>query len=127
MLVIAVLCVSTAFVLYTVGVWSPRKTQRLKPWHALCLWLGFILDTTGTSLMAVLAGGGFRFTVHGVTGAVANGLMLGLAVWATVLLVRRNRTGERNWGQTPYHKGSLLVWGLWLVPMVLGMVLGGRV
>ena len=54
--------------------------------------------------------------IHGITGVVAIALMLVHAVWATVVLVRRD---ERM--ITSFHRFSVFVWVIWLVPYLSPM------
>ncbi len=116
----AVSLMFAAFALYTVGVWSAVLSRRLKPWHDLFFWLGFTADTAGTEMMRQLAGG-FRWGFHTVTGGLALLLMLLHAVWATVVLVRGSASRLRA-----FHRTSLVVWLIWLVPFVTGLILGAR-
>lgn len=62
--------------------------------------------------------GGMQFDVHGVTGAVATLLMLIHAVWATIVLVRRDEAWIMN-----FHKFSVAVWLVWLIPSFSPMFL----
>lgn len=114
-LITAILCMVSALLLYTLGVWSERFAGRLKPWHLLFFWAGFIFDTTGTTLMGIMAGK-MDFDVHGVTGALAIVLMLGHAIWAAIVLIMKQEKVLVN-----FHKFSLGVWILWLIPFVTGM------
>lgn len=116
----AVSLMFAAFAFYTVGVWSAVLSHRLKPWHALLFWLGFSSDTAGTELMRQMAGG-FRWGFHTATGGLALLLMLLHAVWATTVLVRGNEARLRT-----FHRTSVVVWLIWLVPFVTGLILGGR-
>jgi uncharacterized repeat protein (TIGR03987 family) len=109
-----------AFALYTVGVWSAFFSRRLHAWHALLFWLGFSADTAGTELMRQMAGG-FRWGFHTATGGLALLLMLLHAVWATIVLVRGNESQL-----VTFHRTSLIVWLIWLIPFVTGLVLGAR-
>jgi uncharacterized repeat protein (TIGR03987 family) len=70
------------------------------------------------SRMADGSGGGLM-SAHGITGAVAIVLMMVHAVWATAVLVRKDEKAMRS-----FHKFSILVWAIWLVPFVLGMMMG---
>ncbi len=72
--------------------------------------------------MASIAGGLFSSTLHGITGVAAIALMVFHAVWATVVLARRNEGMIRR-----FHRFSLFVWCVWLVPMIGGIVLGSSV
>ena len=116
----AVWLMVSALALYTIGVWSERWTARLEPWHVVMFWLGFSCDTAGTELMRRLAGG-FQLNLHSVTGGLALALMLGHAAWATVVL----RQGDARVRAT-FHRVSVAVWCVWLVPFVTGMVIGRR-
>jgi len=109
-----------AFTLYTVGVWTVVFTRHLRPWHAGLFWAGFVLDSTGTELMRRLAGG-LHWSLHTATGAAALFLMLAHAVWATVVLIRRDPQALRT-----FHRISLTVWTIWLIPFVSGLILGRR-
>jgi len=74
---------------YSIGVWSERISGALKTWHLAFFWLGIVCDTWGTSLMFDMAGG-LTFDIHGLTGLLAIGLMLIHAVWATIVLVKKD-------------------------------------
>jgi uncharacterized repeat protein (TIGR03987 family) len=112
------LIISLALVFYSIGVWSERIQGRLKPWHLAFFWAGLACDTWGTGLMIDMAGG-LTFDIHGVTGVIAIALMLIHAVWASLVLIRRDERAIRN-----FHKFSLVVWLIWLVPYLSPMVLG---
>jgi uncharacterized repeat protein (TIGR03987 family) len=122
LLTIAMVFITAALVLYTVGVWAERISGRLERWHAVVFWLGLASDTTGTGAMAEMAGGLFQSTIHGLTGLLAILLMLFHAAWATWVLARRDEAMIVR-----FHRFSLGVWLLWLVPMIGGMVLGHHV
>lgn len=106
----ASLVITLALVFYSIGVWSERISGRLKVWHLVFFWLGLICDTWGTGTMFEMAGG-MTFDVHGVTGLVAITLMFVHAVWATVVLARR----DERW-IISFHRFSVAVWAIWLVP-----------
>ncbi len=121
-LMAAIIAITSALALYTIGVWSEHRSRKLKKAHLVFFWLGLCMDTTGTILMGQIAehpmfSGGL--SLHGVTGALAIILMVVHAVWATVVLVRDNEGSAKN-----FHKFSLVVWAIWLVPYILGMVIG---
>jgi uncharacterized repeat protein (TIGR03987 family) len=116
----AVVLMIAAFALYSSGVWAVFLTRRLRPWHAGLFWLGFLSDTAGTELMRRLAGG-FHWTLHTATGGVALLLMLAHAVWATIVLMNRAERPIRT-----FHRVSITVWAIWLIPFVTGLILGHR-
>ena len=82
----------------------------LKPWHLAFFVLGLVFDTWGTGMMLDFAG---RLTadLHGITGLAAILLMLVHAVWAGVVLVRKDEKAILN-----FHKFSVAVWAIWLIP-----------
>jgi uncharacterized repeat protein (TIGR03987 family) len=106
----ASLVITLALVLYTIGVWAERLQGRLKPWHLAFFWAGLVCDTVGTGMMFDFAGG-MTLDVHGISGLIAILLMLVHAVWATVVLLRR----DEQW-IVKFHRFSLFVWLIWLIP-----------
>ena len=109
--------ISLALICYSIGVWSERFSARLKVWHLVFFWLGIIFDTWGTGLMFELAGG-LTYDIHGLTGLLAIVLMLIHAVWATVVLLKRDENLI-----TGFHKFSVTVWVIWLIPYLSPMVI----
>ena len=116
-LAFAVITISLALVMYTIGVWSERAAGTLKPWHLAFFGAGVVFDTIGTAAMSGLAGG-FRLNLHGATGLIALVLMVIHAVWAAVTLVRNQPSELRG-----FHRFSLFAWGFWLIPFALGAIL----
>jgi uncharacterized repeat protein (TIGR03987 family) len=102
--------ITSALVFYSIGVWSERIAGKLKTWHIVFFWLGLVCDTWGTGLMFEFAGG-MMFDIHGLTGLLAIILMLIHAVWASIVLVRKDERWINN-----FHKFSVVVWLIWLVP-----------
>ncbi len=114
--------ITLALVFYSLGVWSERLARDLKRWHVVAFWTGFLFDVSGTLAMHRLAKGPFDLREpHTLTGQIALWLMLAHAVWAT--RVSRHGTAEARRG---FHRYSLIVWCIWLVPYFGGMVLGMR-
>jgi uncharacterized repeat protein (TIGR03987 family) len=116
--------INLALIFYSIGVWSERIQGRLKVWHTVFFWLGLICDTWGTGMMFEMAGG-LTYDVHGLSGLLAIILMFVHAIWATVVLVRKDEKMILN-----FHKFSIFVWLIWLIPyfspMVLRMVEAGK-
>ena len=102
--------ITLALIFYSIGVWSERLAGRLKPWHLAFFWLGLVFDTWGTGMMFEMAGG-MNFDLHGSTGLIAILLMFIHAIWATIVLLRKD---ERL--ITSFHRFSVAVWFIWLVP-----------
>jgi uncharacterized repeat protein (TIGR03987 family) len=108
--------ITAALVLYSIGVWSERIGGRLRPWHLAFFYLGLVCDTVGTGMMFEYAGG-MTADVHGISGLLAIVLMFLHAAWATVVLLRH----DEAW-ITRFHRLSLVVWTIWLVPYFSPMV-----
>ena len=106
----SMIIITLALVFYSIGVWSERIAGRLKPWHLVFFVLGLICDTWGTGLMFELVGG-MAFDLHGITGMIAILLMFIHAVWALVVLVKKDEKAISN-----FHKFSVAVWVIWLIP-----------
>ena len=119
LLIAAIICMTLALTFYTIGVFSERRRGTLLKWHALVFWIGFLIDTTGTTVMGRIAGDGFHFNLHGITGLIALLLMAFHAVWATVILIAKKEHAKQT-----FHKFSIMVWAIWLIPYVLGMFIG---
>ncbi|MGA3111868.1 MAG: HsmA family protein [Candidatus Bathyarchaeia archaeon] len=119
-LLFSTIAITLALIFYSIGVWSERFARILKPKHLAFFWAGFVFDSTGTTLMAILAStvsNGTFLNVHAVTGVLAIVLMLFHAIWATITLVSGNERRLRS-----FHKFSLVVWVIWLIPYCIGFV-----
>ena len=116
-MIVSTTLIVLALVCYSIGVWSERIAGRLKVWHVVFFWLGLICDTVGTGMMMAMAGA-LTLDVHGLTGAAAIVLMIVHAVWASVVLVRRDERMILN-----FHKFSVAVWAIWLIPFFSGVFL----
>ncbi|MGE5630941.1 MAG: HsmA family protein [Caulobacteraceae bacterium] len=119
MVIYAVVSITAALVFYTIGVWSEKIQGRLKNLHLFIFWLGLVFDTTGTTLMSRIASKGPLLSFHGVTGLLAIVLMLFHAVWATIVLARNDDIMK-----VKFHRFSILVWFIWLIPFISGAVFG---
>jgi uncharacterized repeat protein (TIGR03987 family) len=117
LLPIAIVSMISALGLYTLGVWGEKLAGILRNKHLVFFWTGLVFDTLGTTLMGRIAGV-FRFNLHGVTGAAAIALMFAHAIWASLALTLKQDGVLRG-----FHRFSLVVWGLWLIPFASGMIL----
>ena len=106
----ASIIMASALVFYSIGVWGERIMGRLKPWHLVFFVLGLTCDTWGTGMMFEMVGG-MTFDIHGITGLIAILLMLIHAVWAFVVLIKKDEKAITN-----FHKFSVAVWIIWLIP-----------
>jgi uncharacterized repeat protein (TIGR03987 family) len=118
----AAVLITLALAFYSLGVWAERIARYLRPWHVAAFWLGFAFDVSGTWAMHRMADGPFNILEpHTLTGQIALWLMLVHAAWAT-----RVARGGSETARTDFHRYSLAVWLVWLVPYFSGLYLGMR-
>ncbi len=114
--------ITLALIFYSLGVWAERLARYLKQWHLVAFWMGFSFDISGTYAMHRLAKSPFDILApHTLTGQIALWLMLAHAIWATVVVRQGSETARRN-----FHRYSLFVWVVWLVPYFGGMLMAMR-
>ena len=112
--------ITFALIFYSVGVWAERFTRYLKSWHVAAFWIGFLLDISGTWTMHNISRGPLNLLeMHTLTGQIALWLMFAHAIWAT--RVARKGSEEVRSG---FHRYSIVVWTIWLVPYFGGMYIG---
>jgi uncharacterized repeat protein (TIGR03987 family) len=112
--------ITLALIFYSIGIWAERFARYLKKWHVLFFWLGLIFDALGTYAMHRIATKPFNILEpHTMTGQAAIWLMLIHAVWATYVVFNGSEKSHRS-----FHKYSLIVWTVWLVPYIGGIFLG---
>ena len=123
MLPLAIVIITAALVFYSIGVWAERIQRTLRWWHAGMFALGLAADTTGTLLMTQIAADrradGITETAAGTlmawTGTAAIALMAVHLIWAVIVLVRGRESEKRA-----FHRFSIVVWAIWLVPYIAG-------
>lgn len=119
MLILSTVLITLALVFYSIGIWAERIARLLKPWHVVTFWAGFTFDVGGTLMMHRMAEGAFSLLdTHTLTGQIALWLMFGHAIWATVV-IRRNIEIMK----IKFHRFSIFVWLIWLIPYFGGMIL----
>lgn len=125
MLTLAIGLISLALVFYTLGVWAERRTGELRWWHVGAFGAGLTADVSGTTAMSVIATSGgptgvehnpFLAQVMAITGVLALVLMALHLAWAVITMLR-NRPDEKR----TFHRFSVIVWAIWLVPYITGM------
>lgn len=120
-LIFATIAISLALLFYTWGVFGERRHGGLGLKYVLLFWLGLACDTTGTLTMSSIASqmevSGLN--IHAVTGVVAIVLMMVHALWATITYKRGSEKARRR-----FHTFSTVVWLVWLVPYIIGMLVG---
>lgn len=119
-LILPAALMTLAFVFYTAGVFAERAVRDLRGWHVVVFWLGLTCDSLGTQMMTGLIEIGARPTLmHTLTGGAALLLMAGHTLWATWVLVRGSEQMRTN-----FHRYSIAVWAIWLIPYFGGMIAG---
>jgi len=120
LLISSVILITLALAFYSLGVWAERTARYLKPWHVAAFWIGFMFDISGTWTMHKISGGPLDLLeMHTLTGQIALWLMLAHAMWATQ--VARKGSEEMRTG---FHRYSIVVWIIWLIPYFGGMYIG---
>jgi uncharacterized repeat protein (TIGR03987 family) len=120
LLLTSTVLITLALIFYSLGVWAERMARYLKTWHVAAFWTGFTFDVSGTYAMTLLATKPFNLlAIHTLTGQVALWLMLAHAIWATYV-VRKGTTHSRE----GFHRYSMFVWLIWLIPYFGGMFMG---
>ncbi len=125
LLITSIVAITLALIFYTIGVWAEHKAKILKWWHFAFFVIGFIWDCSGTAAMSMLTKDGNKtsdlalISVHGITGVLAIALMLIHVVWALVTLIRDKQEAKER-----FHRFSLIVWAIWLIPYFIGMFVG---
>lgn len=115
----ASILITLALIFYSVGVWAEHIARYLKGWHVAMFWTGFFFDTSGTLAMELIHPGFDWASSHTITGQIALWLMLAHAIWATRVVSKGTDEVRRR-----FHRFSLVVWGIWLIPYIGGMFLG---
>ncbi len=119
-MILSTTLITLALLFYSLGVWAERIARYLKPWHVAAFWTGFAFDVSGTWAMTKLADGPFNLLeLHTLTGQIALWLMLAHAIWATYVI----RKGSEK-TRTGFHRYSMVVWLVWLIPYFGGMFMG---
>ena len=120
LLIASSVLITLALIFYSIGVWAERIARYLKRWHVVCFWIGFSFDVAGTLAMHKLAEGRFDITEpHTFTGQLALWLMLIHAIWATIVIRKRQEELKLK-----FHRYSIFVWLIWLIPYFGGMFIG---
>jgi len=120
LILISTILITLALFFYSLGVWTERFSRYLKGWHVVAFWIGFIFDVSGTWAMSRLSEDPFNLLdIHTLTGQIALWLMLVHAIWATYVVRKGSEPARKK-----FHRYSLIVWLIWLIPYLGGMIMG---
>jgi uncharacterized repeat protein (TIGR03987 family) len=126
MLAASIVLITLALGFYTTGVWAEHRSGTLTWWHVVAFGVGLTCDASGTTIMAVSAASGTPTHVDrnpvlegimATTGTLAIALMALHLGWAIITMIRNNEASRRR-----FHRFSLVVWSIWLIPYVTGML-----
>ena len=126
MLTASIVLITSALIAYTTGVWAEHRSGTLRWWHVVAFGAGLTCDASGTAMMAVTAASPMPRPASIATPcwpaswrrrALALALMALHLGWAIVTMIRNNEATRRR-----FHKFSLVVWSIWLVPYITGML-----
>ena len=118
-LVSAIIAISLALIFYTAGVFLEKRDKKLAIKHIILFGLGLICDTTGTTIMSTLATGNISNSWHGIAGLLAIILMIIHLGWAIITYVGKNENKLKQ-----FNKFSVGVWLIWLIPYIMGLIIG---
>ena len=120
LVILSTILITLALAFYSVGVWSERISKYLKFWHTVTFWIGLGFDISGTYTMHLIAKSPFNILEpHTLTGQIALWLMFIHTIWATCVIIQKDESIKNK-----FHKFSIVVWCIWLIPYFGGMYLG---
>ena len=131
MLILAIVLISLALVFYTIGVWAERLKKTLTWPHVALFGLGLLFDASGTEVMRRIAAAGNSTMSNAPDGSLAQILSITMAItglialilmavhffWALIVMIKGTERAKAI-----FHKFSVTVWAIWLVPYLTGMV-----
>jgi uncharacterized repeat protein (TIGR03987 family) len=117
MVILSSIFITLALVFYSLGIWAEWIARYLKSWHVIMFWTGFTFDMLGTLHMHFISSKPFSILdPHTLSGQIALWLMLAHAIWATYVIRKGSETLHKK-----FHRYSLIVWLVWLIPYFGGM------
>ena len=114
---IAIFSMMAAVTAYTIAVFTERKAGIIKKNHLYIFGIGLFFDTLGTTSMSLISDS-FKFDIHGITGLAALLLMMLHVIFAIYVYLKGSDMAKKS-----FHKYSLLIWLIWLIPFITGMAL----
>lgn len=117
LLIIAIVSMMLAVTAYTVAVFMERKAGIIEKKHLYIFGTGLFFDTFGTTSMSLISES-FKMDIHGITGLLALVLMMLHVVFAIFVYFKGSENAKKS-----FHKYSLTIWMIWLIPFVTGLIL----
>ena len=120
LLILSTIAISAALVFYTWGVFGERRSGTLTRKYVTLFWIGLACDTTGTLMMSSMAAQTAVIKcVHGNTVVVDNLFMLIHETRAKWTYLRGSEQAQKR-----FHTFSTVVWLAWLIPYIIGILMG---
>ncbi len=114
-MLVAVLCICSALLLYTIAIWSERRRRKLIMWMIVVFCSGLLCDITGTTLMS-LQPKTTGSLLHTYCGFTALGIMAVHLLWALAAYWRHSARAQ--WWFT---RCSIYAWYIWLAAFMTGL------
>jgi len=116
MMIIAIILIFSAFLLYSLSIWSERFKKGLQSWMIKVFIVAFSCDLMGTAIMFFRAEAKLTANIHILCGYAAL-IIMGLhLLWALITLSRRGRAEHY------FHRFSIWAWVVWLSALGSGFV-----
>ena len=117
-IIYATILFTVALVLYSVAIWSERRSPQLKRWQILVFFVGVVADIWGVWLSYLFVGQ-LVFTPHAILGFTALGLMLLHFIW--LLFAFKSKDQQK---MVSFRRFGVAVWCVWLISYLSGFVSG---
>lgn len=116
-----------SLVFYTLGVIGERKSKSINKVNIILFWLGFICISIGIYFISGIVQSSIESTdiatsmLQSLVSMISVFIMLFHCVWGSWALIRNNESQQKI-----FHKYSLIIWIVWLVPYLISIMLAIR-
>jgi len=118
LIIYATILFTVALVLYSVAIWSDRRSPQIKLWQLSVFFIGVVADIWGVWLSYLFVGQ-LVFTPHAILGFTALGLMLLHFIW--LLLAFKSKDQQK---MVSFRRFGVAVWCVWLISYLSGFLSG---
>lgn len=116
-IIIATALFTLALILYSLAIWSGRKSPQLRLWQIVVFFLGVSFDALGVWITVKFIGA-IVLTPHAIFGFSALILMSLHFLWVFALFITNKQQTLRT------HRFGLFVWSVWMLSYLSGFVTG---
>ena len=106
MLYLAMILIISAYVLYTISIFSERKRKKIELWMVVIFAVALVCDLSGTTVMALIAGK-INFNLHSLCGYFALMIMAGHLILAIFALKQKYKAN------IIFSRYSIFAWIIW--------------